>query len=489
MKILIAASEAAPFIKTGGLADVAGALAKALFRLGHDVRLVIPRYQDLDTRKHRLFPLMPEIKVNYGSQTIHGSVLRTTFPKTEIPVYFIEEPMFSLRRGIYGNQQGDFRDNDVRFAFFNQAILWLLKGLDWRPDVIHANDWQTGLLPALLKHNPEVCHDEFFQSIRSLFSVHNLAFQGNFPKWVIPNIGLPWELFRPELMEFYNQASFLKAGITCADHVTTVSPTYVKEIQTEENGAGMHGVLKERTGSLTGILNGIDTEEWDPAADEHLPAHFSAEDLTGKAACKRKLQEETGLRPDPEIPLLGMTTRLSEQKGLGLIVEALDDLAALDAQFLFLGSGEKKYEDVLSKASEDYANIAAVIGYDVPLSHRIVAGSDFFLVPSRFEPCGLTQMYAMRYGSVPIVRAVGGLRDTVAPPTAKTLADGTATGFTFEDFTTDSFLACLKEALDARKNGAEWQAIMSNGMRKDWGWNKAASQYVSLYESLAAASE
>ncbi|MBI1292661.1 glycogen synthase GlgA [bacterium] len=484
MRILFLSSEAVPFVKTGGLADVAGALPRVLQQMGHDVRLVIPRYGDIDPR-FRLLPLMPEIKVRWGEEYLTGSVLRCDYPGSRMPVYFIDEPSFSWRKGIYGTGKSDFADNDRRFAFFSMAALWLVKGLDWQPDVIHANDWQTGLVPALLKHHHEIARDPFFSNVKSVFAIHNMAYQGNVDKFVVPQIGLPWDVFTQDGMEFYGRASYLKAGIAYADAVVTVSPTYAQEIQHEEMGAGMHGTLSHRAPDLHGILNGIDTTEWNPETDPTLPARFAEPTLQGKANCKAELQKLCGLPVDPKIPVIGMASRLVAQKGFKLIADALDELLALDAQFVILGTGDEEFEKAFTEAGEAHpTRLHMRLAYDVPFSHRLIAGSDIFLMPSLFEPCGLTQLYSMRYGTVPVVRHTGGLADSVtAYP-----AEG-ATGFSFEEPTSEALVAALKSALDVyTKNPAAWDKLRREGMRRDWSWGAAAASYIDLYKGIAAKS-
>lgn len=486
MRILFAASEAVPFCKTGGLADVVGALSKVLHQHGHDVRLVLPRYQDIDQTKYRLLPMMPEVKVQYKGLPMVGSVVRCSYPGTQMPVYFIEEPSFSNRPGIYGAGRGDYPDNDQRFAFFNMAVLWLLKGLDWTPDIIHLHDWQTGLIPALLRHHPVVSQDPAYENIRTVFSIHNLAYQGNFDKFVVPGIGLPWTVFTSDGLEFYGKTSFLKSGLFFSDELIAVSPTYSREIQLDELGAGMAGTLRNRTNHLHGILNGIDTDEWNPADDKHIPHSFSINKLAGKAACKAAFQEEIGLPVEPKKPLVGMISRLVAAKGFDLITRSLDDLLSLDCQYIVLGSGEKSYEDEFTAAAEKHPDrFAAIIGYDQALSHRIIAASDIFMMPSYYEPCGLTQLYAMRYGTVPLVRRTGGLADSVSHATKKSIASGVGTGFVFNDYRPEKLVETLRSAVSLYKEQPDsWEKLARNAMRKDHSWNRSAEQYARIYESL-----
>lgn len=489
MRILFVASEAVPFIKSGGLADVVGALSKVLHQMGHDVRLVLPRYQDLDSDSFRLLPLMPEMKVQYGDETMVGSVLRCSYPGTQMPVYFLDEESFSQRPGIYGNGRSDYPDNDKRFAFFNMAALWLLKGLDWQPDIIHCHDWQTGLIPALLRHHPVVSQEAFYQDIKTVFSIHNLAYQGNFNKFLVPMIGLPWSVFTTDGLEFYNKTSFLKSGLVYSDELVAVSPTYAHEIQLDEQGAGMAGTLRSRAVNLHGILNGIDIDEWNPAVDPLLAKDYKIDDTKGKAACKAALQKEVGLPVDPGTPLIGMISRLVSAKGFDLITKALESLLQLDAQFFVLGSGDSEYEEIFEQAAIDHPRrFAAHIGYDADLSHRVIAGSDMFLMPSYYEPCGLTQLYSMRYGTVPVVRHTGGLADSVFHANDQSIEQGLGTGFLFDDYRPDVLIETIRQAIDLYKNEPKkWNHLVKNGMSRDFSWANSAEKYVKLYETAMAA--
>ncbi len=487
MKILFAASEALPFCKTGGLADVLGILPRTLRARGHDVRMVLPRYGAIDSSRYRLLPLMPEMRVQFGPQNITGSVLRCPFPGTDMPVYFIDEPRLFHREGLYGNGRVDYPDNDRRFAFFNMATLWLLKGLDWQPDIIHLNDWQTGLLSVLLLHHPQVRHDAFFTPIRTVFSIHNLSYQGNFDKFLVPAIGLPWSVFTHDGMEFFGRASFLKAGLVFSDALVAVSPTYSREIQTEELGAGMDGTLRLQSRKLCGILNGIDTGEWDPSRDEHLPVTYTAQDLSGKKRCKEALLKEAGLDGSTELPLVGMISRIVGAKGFDLIIEKLPRLLDLPARYFILGSGEEEYEEALRTAAAEHPGRLAIhVGYNSELSHRIIGGSDIFLMPSRYEPCGLTQLYSMRYGTIPVVHRTGGLSDTVRHATPESVRRGEGTGFLFGNYTGEDMLEALSAALRLYRQEPEiWAAMQHNAMGQDYSWQRSSAEYEKLYQSLA----
>ncbi len=486
MKILFATSEALPFCKTGGLADVLGILPRTLRSMGHDVRMVLPRYSTIDSARFRLLPMMPEMRVQYGPQTIVGSVLRCPFPGTDMPVYFIDEPRLFHREGLYGNGRVDYPDNDRRFAFFNMAVLWLLKGLDWQPDIIHLNDWQSGLVSVLLRHHPKVRHDAFFAPIRTVFSIHNLSYQGNFDKFLVPAIGLPWSVFTHDGMEFFGRASFLKAGLVYSDALVAVSPTYSREIQTEELGAGMDGTLRLQAGKLTGILNGIDTSEWDPARDEHIPANYTAKDLSGKQRCKAALLKEGGLSGGKDLPLVGMISRIISAKGFDLIVQRIERMLDLPARFYILGSGDAELEDALKTAAEEHPErIALRIGYEPALSHRIIAGADIFLMPSFYEPCGLTQLYSMRYGTIPVVHRTGGLSDTVRHATSESVRRGEGTGFLFGTYSAEDMLETLKGAIRMYDEEPElWKALQQNAMRQDFSWERSSAEYEKLYKSL-----
>jgi starch synthase len=474
MEILFVASEVAPWSKTGGLGDVGAALPRALAARGHAVSIVTPRYGSIDPEKEKLRPLHRAIRVRGEETTLWVK-------KDKAAIYFVEhERFFGSRRGLYGEGGHDYGDNAERFAFLARAALAIPAALRLRPRIVHVNDWQTGLVPFLLR--TELSADPAVSDAKTVFTIHNLAHQGVFPKAVVPVLGLPWDVFRYEAMEFFDQLSFMKAGLVFADALTAVSPTYAREILTPDGGASLDAVLRHRAKDLHGILNGIDAHEWDPARDPHLPAHFTAAKLTGKAANKAALQGELGLPVRADVPLIGMVGRLADQKGLDLVIAGLGPLLGLDLQIALLGSGQKDYEAIFSRVAEERPDrLAARVGFDEGLAHRIEAGADLFLMPSRFEPCGLNQMYSLRYGTVPVVRAVGGLEDTVAD------YDGwnSGTGFKFRDYSPGALLHAVRRAVEIHRDARAWRGLVQRGMAEDNSWEKSAASYEALYRTLA----
>jgi starch synthase len=475
MEILFVASEVAPWSKTGGLGDVAGALPWALAARGHAVSVVSPRYGSIDARGEGFVR-------EDGVLRIRGESGSVWVKRGKPTVYLVEhERLFGARHGIYGDGGQDYADNAERFAYLARAALALPGAMRLRPRVIHANDWQTGLLPFLLRH--EHAQDPCLAGARTVFTVHNLAYQGVFPKEAVAHLGLPWDVFRYEAMEFHDHLSFMKGGLVFADALTTVSPTYAREVLTPEFGVGLDPVLRQRRDDLHGILNGIDADAWDPTKDPHLPAHFSAKAPAGKARCKAAVQRELGLAHRPDVPLCVMVGRMVDQKGLDLVMAALPELFARDVQLAVLGSGNRAYEDALRRvAREQPSRMAVRVGFDEGLAHRLEAGGDLFLMPSRFEPCGLNQMYSLRYGTVPVVRAVGGLEDTVED------YDGwnRGTGFKFREYSPSAFLLALRRALEVYRDRRAWRALALRGMAQDNSWGRSAEGYERVYVSLAA---
>jgi starch synthase len=477
MRVLMVASEVVPFAKTGGLADVMGALPQALARLGHEIDVVMPRYRGIDagTRIGRL-------RVSMGNLSADADVFAAA--AGGVRTIFIDHPAYFDRDLLYGAAGHDYPDNPERFAFLSQAAMnWVAESGD-RYDVAHAHDWQAGLLPvqaALMFRARRIT-----QRLPCVFTIHNLAYQGVFDASWLPRLGLPWDLMHVDALEYWNRISYLKAGINFSRVITTVSPRYAQEIQTPELGFGFDGILRARAADLVGILNGIDYDQWDPARDPHLPEPYTASNLAGKAAAKRRLLAAYGFPDTPQLlerPVVGLISRLVDQKGFDLLADLADELPRLDATFVLLGSGERRYEDLwLGLAARHPHRVGARIGFDEPLSHLVEGGSDLFLMPSRFEPCGLNQMYSLRYGTVPVVRATGGLSDTVRNFDART---GMGTGFSFDQYSPQALLDTLRWALATYRDRKVWRVIQAAGMRQDFSWDASAREYVKVYERAA----
>ena len=470
------APEAAPFAHSGGLADVMSALPRALVGLGHEVDVFMPRYRGTAGPE----PLR-RLSVSLGAETtdadVHGLVV------DGVRMLFLEHAAYYDRDYLYGVAERDYADNPERFAFLCQAaVSWATAG-DRPYDIIHAHDWQAGLVPVLLGRTFRAHASA--RRIPTVFTIHNLAYQGLFDTSWLPRLGLPWELMRVEAMEYWGRVSFLKAGIVFSRIITTVSPTYASEIQEPPNGFGFDGILRQRSDDLVGILNGIDYDQWDPARDPHLPEPYSAANLAGKRAAKRALLEAYQLPVDEALgrPVVGMVTRLVDQKGFDLLGAIADELPRIGASIVLLGSGERRYEDLWLGLSARHPDCIGVrIGFDEPLAHLIEGGADLFLMPSQFEPCGLGQMYSLRYGTVPLVRATGGLADTVRNYDPET---GTGTGFTFDDYSPQALLGTLRWALGVFQDRDAWTRIQTAGMAQDHSWDASARRYVEVYERAA----
>jgi starch synthase len=481
MKVLFVSPEAVPFAKTGGLADVAGSLPVALKRLGVEVHLVLPFYRAVREGNFEHHLLLKDLKVRLGNAELTARVWGSS-TEEEVPVSLIEREDMYDRPNIYGNSLGDYYDNFERFAVFARAALSTAEMLSIKPDLIHCHDWQTGLVSALLKG--PFRDSTTLGATPTVFTIHNLGYQGLFPADKLRLTGLPREEFyRSEGLEYYGNISLLKAGIVYSDAVTTVSPAYAGEIQTPEYGMGMEGILQYRRASLHGILNGVDYQQWDPARDAHISVHYSPRKAAGKHACKESLIQEMNLDPLlSERPLLGMISRLDPQKGLDLLVKILDDILALNVGIVVLGSGDERIQGAIQEAAQSHpGRIGLTIGFDEPLAHRIMAAADAFLIPSRYEPCGLTQMYALKYGTVPIVRATGGLDDTIVPFDHKT---GEGNGFKFSAYEPTAFLEAIRKAVELFRDPKAWQRLMANGMKEDFSWDRSARRYMELYRSL-----
>jgi starch synthase len=474
MELLFLASEVAPLSKTGGLGDVLGSLPAALAEAGDAVAVVSPRYGFIDAAAQGFTPRDRAVRVRGEATTVWS---RT---RGRLTHYLVEhDRFFGSRRNLYAEHGHEYGDNAERFAYLCRAGLEVPGAFGHRPAVLHLNDWQTALAAWLLRH--EHASNPALARTRSVFTIHNLAYQGSYSKELLPALGLPWELFRPDGVEFHDRLNLMKAGLVFADAVTTVSPTYAREITTVDGGEGLDGVLRMRGERLSGILNGIDITEWDPATDRHLPAHFDAHRLAGKVACKRALQEEMGLPARAEVPLVALVGRLVDQKGIDVLLAALPDLLRRDLQVAVLGSGRYDWEQALQQAARHQSDRMAVrIGFDEGLAHRIEAGADLFLMPSRFEPCGLNQLYSLRYGTVPVVRRVGGLADTVED------FDGwrSGTGFAFAEYHQRALQTAVRRALELFRDKRAWHAMMRRGMALDHSWARSAERYRALYRAL-----
>jgi len=480
LKVLLASSEAVPFAKTGGLADVAGALPIALAGRGVDVSIVLPYYSKTFPAHLDAGDEITAIRVPTLERAEDGAIRRTTLPGSNVPVYLVEHDSYFARDGIYGESGSDYADNAARFAFFSRAVIETILALDMDVDVLHVNDWQTALAPLYMK--TLYAGEGRLADTKTLLSIHNLAYQGVFPHWEMRVVGLPWKHFNAAEIEFHGDVSFLKGGLVSADALVTVSPTYAREIQTPEMGHGLDGVLRRRSDRLTGVLNGIDPNVWNPRTDPALPAHYGAGDLAGKETCRRALLEEQGLLDDPTVPVIGVISRLAEQKGFDILLQAIEGILDVPARMIVLGTGETRYHEAFnSLAARRPGDIAVSLRFDNNLAHRIQAGSDFFLMPSRYEPCGLSQMYSLRYGTVPIVRATGGLADTVFDADADVKR---ANGFTFDPYTADALYACVRRAAARFGDKACMRALQLNGMSRDDSWSTRAGKYVSIYTGL-----
>lgn len=483
---MVIASEAHPFASTGGLAEVVGGLPRALARLGHTVTVIIPCYRQVLARRapEILAPVAPddEVVIDLGGRPQRVAFRRRGLDE-RLAAVFVDAPELFDREELYGGAHGDYPDNGFRFAVFSRAALEYLRRRRERPAAIHLHDWQTGLVPAYQKML--FSSDPVVGGVPAVFTIHNLAFQGIYPSSTLPQIGLPWDVLHVQAMEFWGEISYLKAGINFSERITTVSPRYAREILTPEHGCGLDGVLARRADELTGILNGIDTARWNPASDPFLPARYSADDLTGKAVAKRALLEEMrlpGSNGGLDRPAIGIVSRLTDQKGLDLFAAAASELMALDVTWIVLGSGERRYEELWAALGARFPDrVSATIGYDERLEHLIEAGADFLVMPSRFEPCGLNQLHAQRYGTLPIVRATGGLDDTVLDADA----NGAGTGFKFDDYTPDALVAAIRRALSAFRRPETWRSLQRNAMLRDSSWDAAAREYVKVYSALS----
>ncbi len=476
LNVVFAISEAVPYIKTGGLADVGGALPAALQKKGLCVTTFLPLYAGIDLEKHFIKSSGKEISVPVSNRHERAQLYQAE--QEGVTTYFIAHDHYFNRPGLYGTQEGAYQDNAERFIFFSRAVLEAAKILGLKPDIVHCHDWHTALIPLYLK----TTYASDFPNTASFFTIHNLGYQGLFWHLDWHLLNLSWQHFNYQGLEFYGQINFLKGGLHYADLLSTVSLKYAKEIQSPTFGHGLEGVLKDRRADLLGILNGLDTIEWNPGADPHLAAAYDITDLSGKQACKVALQKEFALPVLKSTPLFAIISRLVEQKGLDLIAQILEKLLREPLQLVVLGTGEKEYEDLLEDFAKRYPHKMAVrIAYDGKLAHRIEAGADLFLMPSHYEPCGLNQMMSLRYGTVPIVRATGGLDDTVKTFQPKT---GRGNGFKFKAYTGKALLKQIKKACVLFKNKTTWRTLMKNGMAGDYSWDRSSRAYIKHYQNL-----
>jgi len=457
MKIAMVASEVVPYAKTGGLADVVGALPLALEYCGHEVIIIVPRYKCVKDTK---------FKLNRASTDISYSSIGKN-----IKVYFIENSNYFIREGLYGDKNGDYKDNLVRFSFFSRRALDLLKEINFSADILHMHDWQASLMAVYLKNL--YSKQTFYKNIKCILTIHNIGYQGIFAKEEFTKLGLDWELFSINGLEFYDKVNLLKGGIVFSDFINTVSPTYAKEIQTKELGFGLDGLLRQRKKVLNGILNGLDYSIWDPDMDKFILQNFSVRSMENKVLNKEDLQKTCGLEVNKDIPVLGMVSRLAEQKGFDIFAKGLDELCKMNVQLVILGTGDLKYHQLLKKAADKHPKKCSLnLRFDDPLAHKIYAGSDIFLMPSKYEPCGLGQLISLRYGTIPLVFKTGGLADTVDKNN----------GFDFSKYTKEALLKSINQAVLTFKDKDKWRKLMTNGMESNFSWKVSADKYISLYE-------
>lgn len=484
MRVVYLSPEVIPFAKTGGLADIAGAIPKSIQKQGVEIIVIMPLYGIIKENHYSLTKTDIQVEVRIGDKLRIGSVYKGFLPDTQVPIYFLDNDQYYGRKGLY-NYPGttkDYEDNSERFIFFAQAALEAIEKLKICPDIVHCNDWQTGLVPVYLKTH--YAKRGYFKNTKIVMTIHNLAYQGIFWHRDMNLTGLDRSLFNWKQLEFYGKLNFLKSGIVFSDLITTVSKTYAKEIQTPEYGVGLDGVLKERAKDLYGITNGIDYTIWNPETDKFIIANYRIKDLSGKQLCKRALQSKFKL-PEKNVPIVAMITRLTAQKGLDLVVDKFQDLMKVNLQFILLGNGEQRYHKLFQDYAKAFpAKVAVKLAFDERSAHEIEAGSDIFLMPSRFEPCGLNQLYSLKYGTVPIVRSTGGLADTITDICSRITPHKEANGFSFKKYDSDLLIATIVRAVGFFKNKIRWAELMRNGMAQDWSLERSAREYIALYKRL-----
>ncbi len=477
MRILIATPEANPFARTGGLAEVVSSLACALTRLGHQVTVVMPLYRQAREAGRTIFSTGHTLSIPLSFKNLQAEIFQTEL-SPDFQFYFVGQDSLFNREGIYGTAYGDFEDNAERFIFFSRSVVEMIETLNLDFDICHCQEWQTGLVPVYLR----TLYGGHPRSSRLpvLYTVHNVGYQGVFSSYDFPLTGLGWELFSPKALEFYGNINLMKGGLVFADFINTVSNRYREEILSPEYGFGLEGVFQERAGDLFGVVEGVDYQRWDPSRDAFLAKPYSPDNLEGKKACKQALLQHFGLEQSPDRPLIGMTTRLYERKGIDLVMAAMDDLMSLGVNFVLQGTGEERYQYLFQELSLRYpGRIGLSIGFTDELAHQIIAGADMYLMPSRYEPCGLDQLYCLRYGTVPVVRATGGLDETITQYDAAT---GAGRGFRFSAYTHEALLQAVQEALTLYQDQTAWRALMRQNMAVDFSWDRVAPRYVALYE-------
>jgi len=486
LKILYCSPEVTPFSKTGGLADVSGSLPMALYEMGCDVRVITPKYSGIGNSHGKLKKISTSFCFRIGKRNEETGLNEGKLPDSNVHIYFVSNEKYFYRKGLYQEDGKDYEDNLERFSFFSMAVLQLLKGINWQPDIIHCNDWQTSLIPVylntLIKKDKSLA--DFYKNSRTIFTIHNLGYQGLFDKEKFPVTGLGLEVFDIKGLEYYGKINLLKGGIIFSDIITTVSPAYSREIQIKELGQGLDGVLRDKKDALYGILNGVGYTEWDPSKDKHLAARYSIKSLSKKKDCKKDLQKLCNLKTE-DLPLIGMVSRLDNQKGLDILIEIMDELMQLDIQLVILGTGKPEYADKLKRFATKYsAKMSMNLFFDDALAHKIEAGADIFLIPSKYEPCGLSQLYSFRYGTVPVAHKTGGLADTITDYIPSNVENDTATGFLFTQFNGESLLKAILLALNVYKDKKEWKRLMITGMKSDFSWKRSANEYVKLYNKI-----
>ena len=481
----MATSEVVPFAKTGGLADVCGSLPIELAKLDHEVSVIMPAYSSVKKAGIELTDTGVLLDIPIGSKIVEGRILRGQLPDSNVPIYFVDQPIYFERNELYREAGEDYKDNCERFVFFCRAALESIRLLQLNVDLVHANDWQTGLIPALQKIEYE--NAPGYEHLASLLTIHNMAYQGQFWHWDMLLTGIDWKYFNWHQMEYYGNLNLLKTGLVFADSINTVSPRYAEEIQTEPLGCGLENVLRNRSHVLSGIINGVDYGAWNPATDNYLASTYAPENWqAGKADCKRDLQERLSLPTDPNIPLIGLVGRLADQKGFDLVAQVMNHwVTSRDVQWAILGTGEPNYHELFTRLSAEYPDrVAAKLEFSNEWAHQIEAGADIFLMPSRYEPCGLNQLYSLKYGTVPVVHATGGLADTILDASESNLQQGLANGFSFDVYEAAALERTLDRACDTYSHHRDkWNQLVLTGMQQDWSWAESARKYVELYQT------